>query len=115
VDKKQIVVKRKGRPNQKIAWSTLFKDYVPNLQELIYKYVRNGKKESKLSSKNLAFALAGSAMVVQHVCGQQKNAMKYSEKLAKEAIKTFPTYKKKFEECFGGLLLDDEKKSDVTE
>ena len=93
VDNSIITVKKGESKSKKIAWSEFLQSKVPNLQELIVKFVKNGRKDvaKKLSAAQWQDAMFGSAMVVHYVCGAQKGADKFSESLVQETVKAFPS------------------------
>ncbi|MBR7180944.1 MAG: protein kinase [Kiritimatiellae bacterium] len=105
-----LVTVRKGEgKSRKIAWSEFLQSNIPNFQELMHKYVKNGRKSDlkhKLSAKEWQDAMIGGAMVVEYVCGSQAGADKYRDSLVQEAVKAFPGAAARAKACFPAMTFD---------
>ena len=108
VDYSIITVKKGEGKSKKIAWSEFLQSKGSNLQELIYKFVKNGRKDvpKKLDANTWQKAMLGSAMVVHFVCGAQPGADTYCEGLVKETVKAFPSMVSRARECFPSMKID---------
>ena len=107
VDFSVITVKKGEGKSKKIAWSEFLQSKVPNLQELIFKFVKNGRKDvpKKLDANTWQKAMLGSAMVVHFVCGAQKGADKYCESLVKTLVEAFPSIAPRVKECLPSVKV----------
>jgi len=107
VDFSVITVKKGESKSKKIAWSEFLQSKIPNLQELIFKFVKNGRKDvpKKLDANTWQKAMLGSAMVVNFVCGAQKGADKYCESLVKTLVEAFPSFAPRVKECLPSIKV----------
>ena len=107
VDFSVITVKKGESKSKKIAWSEFLQSKVPNLQELVFKFVKNGRKDvpKKLDANTWQKAMLGSAMVVHFVCGAQKGADKYCESLVKTLVEAFPSFASRVKECLPSVKV----------
>lgn len=108
VNEKEMTLVRtdaKGKKTKqlKIQWQKFYKDYPGNLNEIINIYIVNGRANNakvKLNLRDWTDAMTGAALTMQLVCGEVNGAIEKAEKLAQEAVKAFPEYRKTAQEIF---------------
>jgi len=92
ISEKEIQVEG-GKNKHKLSWQKFYSTgYYSNLIEALNQFVFNGRKNARLSQRDVAEALTGGALFLSLVCTEADNASALSEKLALETVKQFPDY-----------------------
>lgn len=110
VDAKNITVVKKGQSKPvKISWSTFYRDYHENLNELLNRFVRRGRENGnpKLKLSEHGDALLGAALTMRLICSDDPTAIGFGEQFAKETVKAYPSYFKKAKEFFPDIDFSD--------
>lgn len=90
VNAKEIVVTRPdGRKAPAVTWMKFYADYHTNLNELILKFIRNGRKTKKLTLRQWSDAMIGTALTMNIICSDDETAIGFGEQLVKEAVKGY--------------------------
>ena len=90
VNQKEIVVTRPdGRKAPPVTWMRFYAEYHTNLNELILKFIKNGRKTKKLSLRQWSDAMAGTALTMNIICSDDETAIGFGEQLVKEAVKGY--------------------------
>ena len=114
-DKEISLVKPDGETPVKMTWLKFYRYCHSNLNELIVKFIENGKDVSKLkdgkclSLQPWAEAMMGAALVIQIICGDDPTAAIRAEQIAKNAVKAYPDYLKKAQAIFPDITFEVEE------
>ena len=86
-DAKQIVVNVNGK-KKNITWVAFYRDYHSNLDELIGKFIRDGRKNPKkrLTHNQWFGAMLGTAYTLRNLCADDDTVGAFVENLVKEAV-----------------------------
>ena len=87
VDAKQMVVMVGGK-KRTITWVAFYRDYHNNLDEIIGKFIRNGRQNGvkRLNHTQWLNAMIGSAFILRNICADDDSVAGFVEKLVKEAV-----------------------------
>lgn len=116
VDANKITVQKKGSPKAKsIPWQTFYGqsqggNYHNSLDELISRFIlKSGSVpgSKRLSLKERFEAMVGVTFILQIVCADDASAVSYSEKIIKEAVKSFPDMINTAKEFFPDVDFSD--------
>jgi hypothetical protein len=110
VDEQTLSYKKKEAVRAKtIQWVKFYRDYHTNLNELLNRFVRNGRAngEPKLNLKEWAEAMIGASLTLQIVCDDDPSAVAYGEQLIKEMVKQFPNFLGRAKESFPTIDFSD--------
>ena len=114
VDMKEFKLSRpegkdtKKEVNFKLNWVKFYKDYTANFNELIIRYIENGRTNCnpKLTLQEWGDAMCGAAMMLRIVCTDPSAAPR-GEQLAKDVAKNFPNYVKTLRMMFPDITFED--------
>lgn len=101
-----------GKNRHKMTWQKFYSNYYSNLIEILNQFVFNGRKNARLSQREVADALTGGALFLKIACAEEASAETLSEKLAHESVKQFPEYANTAKEIFPDLFKDSDEASD---
>ena len=87
VDAKQIVVNLGGK-KKNVTWIAFYRDYHSNLDEIIGKFIRNGRQNPKkrLTHGQWMNAMIGTAYTLANVCADDETVGVFVDGLVKEAV-----------------------------
>lgn len=87
VDAKQIVVNVGGK-KKTITWIAFYRDYHSNLDELIGRFIRNGRQNPKKRLTHVQWlnAMIGTAYTLSNVCSDDETVGGFVDSLVKEAV-----------------------------
>ena len=114
-EKELSLVKPDGKTPVKMTWVKFYRSCHSNLNELIVKFIENGKDVSKLkdgkclSLQPWAETMMGAALVIQIICGDDPTAAIRAEQIAKNAVKAYPDYLKKAQAIFPDITFEVEE------
>ena len=102
------LVAQNGKTKSKVLWQKFYEQNTANLNELINRYVVNGKRNGvNLSLKDWCQATMGAALMMRIVCPTAIGAKKRSIELAILAVKKFPSYREKAVAIFPDIKFDE--------
>ena len=116
VDAEKITVQKKGAPKSKsIPWQTFYGqsqggNYHNSLDELITNFIlkeNKGSGSERLDLLDRFEAMAGVTFILRTVCADDPSAIKHSEKVIKEAVKSFSGMLKLAKEFFPDIDFSD--------
>ena len=108
---KEIQFER-GKNKMKSTWTKFYREYYQNFIEAMSQFVFHGRKNAGLSQRDVADALAGSALTLTVICSEEENAASHAERLALESVKQFPEYLKTAQAIFPDLKFDAVKEEE---
>jgi len=95
-----------GKNKHKITWQKFYAGFYSNLIEVLNQFVFNGRKNARLSQREVAEALTGGSLFLSNVCTEEASAQTLSEKLAQESVKQFPDYLPVAQKIFPNLKFE---------
>lgn len=96
----------KDRKSQKVFWPKFYKDYAGNFDELIRKYIENGRKESGLTMNEWKDAMVGAAMTLRLVCTDNDGAQKKAVVMAQQIVKVEPEFADLMKQIFPDISFE---------
>lgn len=115
VNDKEIQLARGDKSKAKIPWQKFYSAYPGNLNEIMNKFIvnaRNAEAKHRLSLRDWADAMTGSALTMKLVCSEVNGAIEKSESLAKTVVKEFPDYAKTVQEMFPDIKFEESSSDD---
>lgn len=108
IDDREIVFIRTDKKTYKITWQKFYTDkYAGYLNELLNRFVVNGRDNSDLNLRAWADAMTGAAMTLRLVCSEVNGASARAEQLAKEVFAKYEDYHKVLKDSFPDISFDD--------
>ena len=99
IDEREIRLER-GKTTIQLTWQKFYSGYFSNLVEVFNRYIFNGRKNSGLSQRAAAEAMAGAALTLRIVCAGKGSSAALSEKMARKAVAQFPEFLKTAQRIF---------------
>lgn len=96
----------KTRKTQKVFWTKFYKEYAGNFDELIRKYIENGRKESGFTMNEWKDAMAGAAMTLRLVCTDNDGAQKKAVVMAQQIVKVEPEFADLMKQIFPDISFE---------
>ena len=92
-NKSDIKVVR-GKKTVKVTWMRFYKEYNPNLTELIMAYVVKGRDNGspRLNLRSWAEAMSGAALTLRVICSEEETSASRAEQLVKEVADKYADY-----------------------
>ncbi len=103
-----------GKTKRVFTWQKFIELCPKNLNEILVTFIVRGRTnpKTKLNLRTWADAMVGSALLLRYVLGDQAEADSNSRFIVKEVAKQYPDYRKKLEEIFPDVTLDDAAKEE---
>ena len=99
IDEREIRLEQ-GKTTIQLTWQKFYSGYFSNLVEVFNRYIFNGRKNSGLSQRAAAEAMAGAALTLRIVCAGKGSSAALSEKMARKAVAQFPEFLKTAQRIF---------------